>query len=477
MSPVELYWDYSGAASDSSEESKTVPFECPIPCRTNGNGNLWNVMPIISVKNTPWEIVATMEGEHYFPEARIDGEAYQRDRFYATTSFRSEVPMPYFSWAEYKINNVAVDYDIAIKGALFLANNCASLSDRESLVEALMQTKLRVDSPSGCMHNSEPQTGIDRSNTTQIQEQYLFYLAFENQRSDDYITEKLWGSLSAGTLPVYFGAPNIREHLPQKSAIFADDFKSPQDLADYLIRLSKNKDLYNSYHKWREENLEEKFLRKYDFTKTHSTCRICKFSYALRHGFGFDYVLQEIREPRVPHLTCQNKFGLVSHPFKEYWLSISSRRPLKVESSIHDKTCSIDETNRALKIDHNLVTRSIYDQDGVTDFDIDGNFQKGYMLKLETPISGSNLTQINSKEYWLQDCTSRMTILLSERIDTSVLEDGTLELVIHFPLRIRIILEDVDHFHEGAWKRHSYFGTVMSQDFFFPLQAFKIIDD
>lgn len=62
MSPVELYWDYSGAASDSSEESKTVPFDCPIPCRTNGNGNLWNVMPIISVKDTPWEIVATMEG-------------------------------------------------------------------------------------------------------------------------------------------------------------------------------------------------------------------------------------------------------------------------------------------------------------------------------------------------------------------------------------------------------------------------------
>lgn len=118
-----------------------------------------------------------MEGEHYFPQAQVDSAAYQDDRFYATTSFRSEVPMPYFSWTEYKINDTAVNFDKAIKGALFLANNCASLSDRESLVEALMQTQLRVDSPSGCMHNTEPPLGIDQSNTTQMQRQYLFYLA------------------------------------------------------------------------------------------------------------------------------------------------------------------------------------------------------------------------------------------------------------------------------------------------------------
>lgn len=276
---------------------------------------------------------------------------------------------------------------------------------------------------------------------------------------------------------MYFGAPNIREHLPHNSVVFADDFISIQDLADYLIRLSKSRNLYNSYHRWREEKLEETFVKKYEFTKTHSTCRICKFSYALRHGLGFDYISQEIREPHVPHLTCRNKVGLVSHPFKEYWLSLSSGRPLKVESKGHDKTCWIDETNRALKIDHNMVTRSIYDQDGVTDFDIDGNFQKGYMLKLETPISSSNLTQIDSKEYWLQDSTSRMTILLSERVKTSLSENGVLELVLHLPLRIRIILEDVDHFHEGAWKRNNYFGAVMKQDFAFPLQAFNIIDD
>lgn len=50
MSPIELYWDYSGAASDSTEESNTIPFDCSIPCRTNGNGHQWNILSIISVR-------------------------------------------------------------------------------------------------------------------------------------------------------------------------------------------------------------------------------------------------------------------------------------------------------------------------------------------------------------------------------------------------------------------------------------------
>jgi len=162
---------------------------------------------------------------------------------------------------------------------------------------------------------------------------------------------------------------------------------------------------------------------------------------------------------------------------KEYWLSLSSERPLKVDSSVHEKTCSFDEANRAVNIDHGAITRLIYDQDGVTDFVIDGNFQNGYIMRLETPVTGSNLTRLDSKEYWFQDSISRITILLSEVLEVWVSEVGVLNLAIHHPLKIRIIAEDIDHFHDGAWKTRYYFGSVMNQDFFFPLQAFKIIDD
>jgi len=274
--PIELFWDFGSNRWKGDKSLRTSKFDCSVPCRINKDQSDSSVLSVISVKGTNWEITSTMEGEKYFPEAKIDHKAYQRDKYFAVTSFQSEIPMPYFSWAEYKINNPAVNFDKVIKGALFLAKNCNSKSDRESVIQNLLKTKLRVDSPSGCFNNAGPPPGLnDLSNSTAVQERYLFYLAFENQQTIDYVTEKLWGALRAGTLPVYFGAPNIQEHVPPNSVIFVDDFKTTQDLANYLIRLTKDKRLYESYHAWRYTNNAEykKFLQKYQFTNTHSTCR------------------------------------------------------------------------------------------------------------------------------------------------------------------------------------------------------------
>ena len=39
---------------------------------------------------------------------------------------------------------------------------------------------------------------------------YKFTLAMENYACDDYITEKLWRPLRLGSVPIVFGAPNIK---------------------------------------------------------------------------------------------------------------------------------------------------------------------------------------------------------------------------------------------------------------------------
>lgn len=447
-------------------------------------------------------------GEAYFPMAKTKPKAYQNDQYYATTSFKSEVPMPYFSWAEYNINNPAVDFDTTIKGALFLANNCNSINDRESLVKALLKTRLRIDSLSGCLHNADPPQGMDLSNSTFVQQQYLFYLAvslhrlvqrvhqdlipitiltlcvahlfqFENQRSEDYVTEKLWGSLRAGTLPIYFGAPNVREHVPPNSVIFVDDYSTPQELADYLILLTKDKGMYESYHKWRHADLDDGFVKKYEFTKTHSTCRMCKFSFANRHGLQFDYPSQEVRQPHIARMTCRNKMGLVGHPFKEYWLAeTKTGGAVQMESNGSTKTCSLESTNRVLTVDHGAARRLVYDQDGVTDFVIDGAGEEtSLVLQLETPIRGDHLIHINSQEHWLQDSASRFTILTSKKVPISIARKGTLHLPVQPPLRIRIIVEDIDNFHLGATMHKSYFGEVMTQDFFYPLETYEVADN
>lgn len=40
--------------------------------------------------------------------------------------------------------------------------------------------------------------------------QYKFSLSFENAECEDYITEKLWRPLIAGSVPVYIGSPSVR---------------------------------------------------------------------------------------------------------------------------------------------------------------------------------------------------------------------------------------------------------------------------
>jgi hypothetical protein len=482
MNPIEIYWNmYTGGDDmiyqDTLEDQvlQTEPFECPIPCRTAG---YYEILSTVTIKDTKWEITMTMEGEQYYSQARVHPRAYRHDHYYAVTSFQSEIPVPYFSWAEYHIQHPAVDFNKVIKGASFLATNCDSLSDRESLVAALLKTRLRVDSLSTCLYNAEPPRGVDMGNKNAILERYLFHLAFENQRSDDYVTEKLWGTLASGTLPVYFGAPNIKEHVPPNSVIFVDDYETPQDLANYLIKLTEDKALYQSYHAWRYRPIDPAFEQKFEFTKTHSTCRICKWAYAKKHGLQWNHTTQEVQQPYIEHKTCRNKMGLIGHPLKEYWLSESTGKAVPVQSNGDTKTCSLSDSNRLVHIDGGKFQRKIYDQDGVTDFIIDGNGEGRYILKLETPIVSNNLTEIeeeSGKEWWLADSQSRMTILTSRKVPVSLSKPGTVDIPISSDLRVRVIVENIDKFHKGAKKRANYFGELMKQDFFNPLEAYRML--
>ena len=81
-----------------------------------------------------------------------------------------------------------------------------------------------------------------------ILSKYKFVLAIENAVCPDYITEKLWKVIQVGAVPVYFGAPNIQEWLPNElSAILVEDFASAKDLADHLHHLNRNEEEYLAY--------------------------------------------------------------------------------------------------------------------------------------------------------------------------------------------------------------------------------------
>lgn len=91
---------------------------------------------------------------------------------------------------------------------------------------------------------------------------YRFNFAFENAIAPDYVTEKFYEPLLAGSVPVYLGAPNIAEFAPVVDCyINAADFSGPKELADYLLRLSHDEAAYARYLNWRERPFTEPFQK------------------------------------------------------------------------------------------------------------------------------------------------------------------------------------------------------------------------
>ena len=54
----------------------------------------------------------------------------------------------------------------------------------------------------------------------EVLQNYEFCLCFENMSMDGYITEKIFDCLYAGTIPLYMGAPDILEYIPED--VFVD---------------------------------------------------------------------------------------------------------------------------------------------------------------------------------------------------------------------------------------------------------------
>ena len=76
--------------------------------------------------------------------------------------------------------------------------------------------------------------------------QYKFNICFENMSdTPGYITEKIWDSFKAKTVPVYWGASNINEYVPQDCFIDYRDFWDFDKLHQFLSDMTEIE--YNAY--------------------------------------------------------------------------------------------------------------------------------------------------------------------------------------------------------------------------------------
>jgi len=509
-------------------EHRLKPFpDCDIPCHYDTLE--MRGVPRINIAGTDWVMIHSMEGPQYYTGLAFDPESHKKNFFYATTSFQSEVPLPYFSFAEYPIQGLPeqapINYTQAVHGAVFLAQNCNSRNGREKIVEQLIQSPyIRVDSVSKCLHNAELPNGqsgrtMDKAD---ILRQYLFYLAFENQNENDYITEKLWGSLSDGALPVYYGSPNIHQHVPPHSIIHVKDFKTTQDLAVYLGKVASNRTLYASYHTWRRKPLPPSFLDKYQFTKTHSKCRTCRWAFSKMYGLPWHHTSQTIQEPKISRTLCyqSKQLPLLVAPFQESWYALKTQESLvdpqppqpTIENKNLQQVCddptseALFTTKRRIGLLGGKLRRTVVGRDGIFDVFVEPvhpdapallSIEDQIVFQLDTPLvmGGSNGTTSDTSSghdgaslikkephmYWLQDETSRITILTSR---TGVIivastrphdsqRHAVLQIVIPepwIPLHMRFVTEDVNTFYETGRDEAQYFASTMVEEWRNPIE-------
>ena len=149
---------------------------------------------------------------------------------------------------------------------MYLQSDCNPPSDRDSYVRELAKY-VSVDAYGKCLHNRDlPEHLVDpltfsSEEILSLVSKYKFTLAFENARCHDYVTEKFWRPLYAGSVPIVLGSPTIRDWAPTNhSIIVAGDFENPQELAKYLQYLDQNDREYERYLEFKRTGVTNPLL-------------------------------------------------------------------------------------------------------------------------------------------------------------------------------------------------------------------------
>ena len=84
-------------------------------------------------------------------------------------------------------------------------------------------------------------------------------------------------------LQIYAGAPNIRDYEPgPHSFIHMHDFKSPQDMANYVLAFLEDEGRYSEMFAWKKAGLSPRFQHHLNNCVHLAECRMCEMVHKSR---------------------------------------------------------------------------------------------------------------------------------------------------------------------------------------------------
>ncbi|XP_021896735.1 glycoprotein 3-alpha-L-fucosyltransferase A [Carica papaya] len=215
-------------------------------------------------------VLRSMESAQYYSDNDLDNARRRGYDVVMTTSLSSDVPVGYFSWAEYDIMAAVQPKTEKALAAAFISN-CGARNFRLQALEALERANIKIDSYGGCHRNRD-----GRVDKVEALKHYKFSLAFENSNEEDYVTEKFFQSLVAGNVPVVIGAPNIEDFAPSPGSILhIKELGDVESVAKRMKYLAENPDAFNQSLRWKYEGPSDSFKALVDMAAVHSSCRLC----------------------------------------------------------------------------------------------------------------------------------------------------------------------------------------------------------
>jgi len=156
-------------------------------------------------------------------------------------------------------------------------------SGRSTYLRELVR-HIEVDSYGSFLRNRSLAEDHGRATKVAVIAEYRFAIAFENARGTDYVTEKFFDPLLAGTVPVYLGAPNIEEFAPGRDAYIDAAAYEPAELAALLTRLSNDDEAYQQHFAWKAEPLRPTFTRLLEPERQRPLRRLVRLARARREA-------------------------------------------------------------------------------------------------------------------------------------------------------------------------------------------------
>ena len=304
----EYFWDYHHGG-DFTEKCNMTCVLAESPSQPDalffmsmGNGDVTDAInyPTNSIK-----ILGSLEAKHYYSLHDIQ---YLNQFFQGTAllDWTSDVPwLMMYNMDELKAVEMPEN---PAPNITFVARNCNPMNNRMDYVKAIDKL-IGVVAMSSCYHNTPWPRCEGRECTKQEAIRgYKIHLAFENGNSPKYVTAKIYHALAAGVLPVWMGTRDIAEAVPKGSYIDVANFASPDKVAQYLVKVLSDDDLYQSYFEWKGKPFEKEFEDRFRVLwAVPFECRMCRYIEALLNGWEWDQKKQVAKIPVVTPIENSGK--------------------------------------------------------------------------------------------------------------------------------------------------------------------------